>query len=77
MYARAFISEVNWHEINGHLNEDMKATANHSKRTFTLRDKGNKYRTLQMSKIEFNEALYNTPGDWINYLKTNECLIIK
>ena len=55
----------------------MKATANHSKRTFTLRHNGNKYRTLQLSKIEFNEALYNTPGDWINYLKANECIIIK
>jgi hypothetical protein len=55
----------------------MKATPNHSKRTFTLRDKGNKYRTLQMSKIEFNEALYNTAGDWIDYIKRNECIIIK
>ena len=55
----------------------MKAKANHSKRTFTLRDKGNMYRTLQMSKIEFNEALYNTSNDWKDYLKRNECLIIK
>ena len=55
----------------------MRATPNHNKRTFTLRDKGNKYRTLQMSKIEFNEALYNTAGDWIDYIKRNECIIIK
>lgn len=53
------------------------ATANHSKRTFTLRYNGNKYRTLPMPKIEFNDALYNTAGDWIKYIKTNECIIIK
>lgn len=55
----------------------MKATANHNKRTFTLRHNGNKYRTLQMSKIEFNEALYNTSNDWKDYLKRNQVIIVK
>lgn len=55
----------------------MTTTPNYSKRTFTIRTKSSKYRTLQMSKIEFNEALYNTPGDWVNYIKRNQVIIVK
>ena len=32
----------------------MKATANKSARTYTLRVDGNKYRTIKMSKEEFD-----------------------
>jgi hypothetical protein len=55
----------------------MKATPNYSKRTFTIRRNNCKYRTVQMSKTEFNEALFNTSHDWYVYLKTNEVIIIK
>jgi hypothetical protein len=54
-----------------------KATPNYSKRTFTIRTKSSKYRTLQMSKTEFNEALFNTLGDWYAYLKKNQVIIVK
>jgi hypothetical protein len=53
-----------------------KATANHSKRTFTIRTKSSKYRTLPMPKDEFNAALFYTLGDWYAYLKRNEVIII-
>jgi hypothetical protein len=53
------------------------ATPNFSARTFTIRTNGAKYRTVQMSKIEFNEALYFTSGDWISYIKRNEVIILK
>ena len=57
--------------------KQYKATPNYSKRTFTIRTKSSKYRTLAMSKIEFNGSLYNTSNDWINYIKTNELIIVK
>ena len=57
--------------------KQYKATPNYSKRTFTIRTKSSKYRTLPMSKIEFNEALFNTSHDWYVYIKTNEVIIIK
>jgi len=48
----------------------IKATPNHSKRTFTIRKNGSKYRTCKFSKNEFEDTLYNTPNDWQNFLST-------
>ena len=48
---------------------ELTATPNQSKRTFTIRTNGNKYRTGRMTKPEFKDALYNTPNDWREYLK--------
>lgn len=55
----------------------IKATANKSKRTFTLRKYSNnklisKYRTLPMSREEFEEAEYNTSGDWQDFIFNEE-----
>lgn len=61
----------------------IKATPNHSKRTFTLRkyDGKNiliaKYRTWPMTTIEFNDNEYNTTNDWLNFLKTGTYNLIK
>ena len=56
----------------------MKATANKSKRTFTLRDGNNKYRTQKMSKQEFESAYYYwTSNDLKKFLKTDEYYIVK
>lgn len=54
----------------------IQATANHSKRTFTLRTyhEGKlsfKYRTCKMDEEEFEEALYRTQNDWKNFLNTD------
>lgn len=54
----------------------LQVTANHARRTYTIRRtfKGVtliKYRTNIMSKEEFEEHLYNTSGDWENFLRTN------
>jgi hypothetical protein len=51
----------------------IKATANQSKRTFTIIKYMNgklfaKYRTTQMNIEEFNDAYYNTEGDWRDFL---------
>jgi hypothetical protein len=58
------------------------ATANYSKRTFTIRkyDKNKcdaKYRTGQLTPREFHDLLYNTSEDWRNYLKTEQVNLIK
>jgi hypothetical protein len=50
----------------------LTATPNHSKRTFTIRKNGSKYRTMPMSKEEFEEAEMNTKNDWNWFLRSNE-----
>lgn len=62
--------------------KEIKAAPNYQKKTFTIvviYEDGEKYkfRTVKQSKEDFNELLYNTPEDWINYLKRNEILRIK
>jgi len=57
--------------------EIMKTTFNKSARTYTIRVNGNKYRTLQMSKQEFDSAYYWTENDWKQFLKTDEYYTIK
>jgi len=57
--------------------ETIKATANQSKRTFTIRKYINgklfaKYRTNQMSKEEFNREEMNTENDWKQFLKSDD-----
>ena len=57
--------------------ETIKATANQSKRTFTIRKYINgklfaKYRTTQMSKEEFNREEMNTENDWKQFLKSDD-----
>lgn len=54
----------------------LKATPNHSKRTFTIRyySKGGiylKFRTFKMDSDEFNEALHNTEYDWDWFLRSS------
>jgi len=60
----------------------IKATANQQKRTFTLRvfNVGSpviKYRTVQLSKNEFDSCEYNTNNDWIQFLKSSDYYIVK
>ena len=48
----------------------MKIYSNQSKKTFTIKTDGNKFRTVKMSKSEFEELEFNTENDWRNFLKT-------
>jgi hypothetical protein len=48
----------------------MKITSNKSRRTFTIRKENAKFRTLQMSRDEFDECEYNTTEDWEYFLRT-------
>lgn len=50
----------------------VKVTPNNSKRTFTIRIDGAKYRTIRMPKDEFEDAKYWTGNDWSQFLKTDE-----
>jgi len=63
-------------------NKHISAKPNYSKRTFTIRkyngkDLIAKFRTTEMSEEEFMESEYNTEGDWEDFLKMNECIIIR
>ena len=58
------------------------ATPNHKKRTFTIRtyinDKINaKYRTIKLSKAEFENELNNTENDWNQFLKSSDYYLVK
>jgi len=55
----------------------INATANHSKRTFTIRVEGSKYRTYQMDKVTFSESLNMTANDWQHFLNSCEYYKVK
>lgn len=51
----------------------IKVTSNKAKRYFTLwTSTGNKYRTIPMSKEEFQSCEHNTDNDWKHFLKSDE-----
>jgi len=59
------------------VNEQIKVTANKSKRTFTIRKYidgklFSKYRTIEMSKEEFDSTEMNTENDWQQFLKSDD-----
>lgn len=56
---------------------EIKVTANHSARTFTIRKNGTTYRTLKMDKEEFNSAIYWTTNDWQQFLKSSDYYKVK
>jgi hypothetical protein len=56
--------------------QTMKVTSNKTKRAYTILLNGNKYRTIKLGKSEFEELYYNTEGDWINYIKSNEVIAL-
>lgn len=52
---------------------EINVKANNAKRTFTIRTESGKYRTLTMSRDEFESARRNWTGnDWQQFLKTDE-----
>jgi len=51
--------------------ELIKVTPNYSQRTFTIRTNYSKYRTIRMTKDEFNSELHNTQNDWRNFLRAS------
>ena len=55
----------------------IKVSANQSKRTFTIVTESAKYRTLQMSREEFESCENNVGDDWQNFLKTDSYYQVK
>jgi len=60
----------------------IKVTANESSRTFTIRTYvdgklSNKYRTIKLSKEEFQSEINNTENDWKEFLKSSDYYIVK
>jgi len=56
----------------------IKATANNSAKTFTLRTYDSngkliaKYRTIRLSNDEFESCMNNTQNDWRQFLKSSD-----
>lgn len=64
------------------LNQTIKVAANRSAKTFTIRTYFNgkltaKYRTIKLSKDEFENLEYNTEGDWKEFLKSDSYYVVK
>lgn len=64
------------------MKQTISATANYSKRTFTIRryDNGKcyaKYRTTTMPQSEFEEATAYTENDWLHFLRTGDYYKVK
>ncbi len=55
----------------------IKVSANQSKRTFTIVTESAKYRTIQMSREEFESCENNTGNDWQNFLRTDAYYQVK
>jgi len=51
---------------------ELKVSANHSARTFTIRTESAKYRTCKQSKSDFQSMLHNTGNDWAQFLKSDD-----
>ena len=58
--------------ITTNLGETLKISPNHSKRTFTIRTDVAKYRTIRLSKEEFNSCLNNTGQAWRVFLRSDD-----
>ena len=63
-------------------NQTIKVTANESVRTFTIRTYVNgklnaKYRTIKLSKEEFESEGNNTENDWLQFLKSSDYYLVK
>jgi phage-related protein len=56
---------------------EFKISANKSKRTFTIRTFGSKYRTYPMDKQEFETAWYWTGNDWSQFMKSHDYYCVK
>jgi hypothetical protein len=50
----------------------MRVTSNKTKLYFTFYVNGAKYRTVKLTRSEFQEMQYNTIFDWINFLRTSQ-----
>ena len=60
----------------------IKVTANEYSRTFTIRTYvggklSNKYRTIKLSKEEFQSEINNTENDWKEFLKSSDYYLVK
>lgn len=50
----------------------FKVTPNYSRKTFTIRKNGSKYRTDRFTSYGFEDALDYTLRDWENWLKVSQ-----
>lgn len=57
--------------------KQMKVTSNKRERTFTITTEVATFKTLPMSMEEFEDAQYNTPGDWMDFIRREECEVIQ
>ena len=80
IYFKNQNSKINTKKMNKM--KTIIATPNYTKKTFTIRTYINgkinaKYRTIQMSKKEFEAELNNTQNDWMQFLKSNDYYLVK
>jgi hypothetical protein len=51
---------------------EISVRPNFSKKVFTIKTDSAMYKTYKLTDNEFNENLFNTGNDWLNYLKTSQ-----
>jgi len=56
---------------------EFRISANKSRRTYTIRTFGSKYRTYRMTKEEFQSCDNYTGNDWNNFLKSESYYTVK
>ena len=61
-----------------HENNNRNTNQCESKKTFTIRTEGSKYRTIPMSQEEFESCENNTANDWQHFLSnTDDYYVVK
>ena len=55
----------------------IKISSNKSARTYTIKTNGSTYRTVKMSKEEFENNSNNTGNDWKEFLNNGEYSVVK
>lgn len=51
---------------------EIKVSSNKTARTFTIKTDAGKYRSIKLSKEEFNSCLNNTGNDWQHFLSSGD-----
>jgi hypothetical protein len=59
------------------LGVEIKVSANHQRRVFTIYRNGSKYKTFKQSKKDFNSNLQNTGDDWNQFLKSTDYYVVQ
>jgi hypothetical protein len=58
------------------MDNTFKVKSNKTKKTYTVTIDEVTYRTLPLTKEEFEECYYYTYNDWCSYIRNNQLIVV-